>query len=65
MNSNNQELMEEAEGNTSVVGLLSDMKQRHKLYFSPNLSADGVRGRSEPHGMVSVLVCGTLHQSVG
>ncbi|XP_054288422.1 uncharacterized protein C3orf38 homolog [Macrosteles quadrilineatus] len=65
MMSNGQTVTEEAEGSTASVTLIRDIKQRHKLYFSPNLSAEGVRGRSEPHGAVCVLVCGTLHQSAG
>uniref|UniRef100_A0A1B6KEV2 NTF2 domain-containing protein n=1 Tax=Graphocephala atropunctata TaxID=36148 RepID=A0A1B6KEV2_9HEMI len=65
LNSNGEVIVEEAESGDAVVGLLAEVKQRHKLYFSPNLSAEGVKGRSEPHGLVVVLVCGTLHQSAG
>uniref|UniRef100_A0A1B6ESY0 NTF2 domain-containing protein n=1 Tax=Cuerna arida TaxID=1464854 RepID=A0A1B6ESY0_9HEMI len=65
LNSNGEVSTEEAESATAVVALLAEIKQRHKLYFSPNLSTEGVKGRSEAHGLVVVLVCGTLHQSAG
>ena len=37
--------------------------RRHRLTCNPNLCEEGVRGRLEAHGLVLVLVCGTLHTS--
>lgn len=50
-----------AEGSQSVVDILLDMRQRYKFYFNPNISHDGVQGRIDPHGLVMVLSCGTIH----
>ncbi len=35
--------------------------RRHRLQYNPNLCEEGVRGRLDPHGLVLVLACGTLH----
>ena len=35
--------------------------RRHRLRCNPNLCEEGVKGRLDPHGLVLVLVCGTLH----
>lgn len=45
-----------------VVQLICDTKVRNNLYFNPNLSHEGVQGKTDVHGLVMVLVCGTLHQ---
>jgi len=45
-----------------VAQLIWDTKARNNLYFNPNLSHEGVRGRTDVHGLVMVLACGTLHQ---
>lgn len=45
-----------------VLKLLLDTKSDHNLYFNPNLTRDGVQGKMDPHGLVLVAVCGTLHQ---
>jgi len=44
-----------------VVQLIWDTKTRNNLHFNPNLSSEGVQGRTDVHGLVMVLVCGTLH----
>jgi hypothetical protein len=46
----------------NVVQLICDTKTQHNLYFNPNLSCEGVQGKTERHGLVMVLACGTLHQ---
>jgi hypothetical protein len=46
----------------NVVQLIWDTKTQHNLYFNPNLSHEGVQGKTDVHGLVMVLVCGTLHQ---
>jgi hypothetical protein len=33
-----------------------------RLYFNPNISNDSVRGKQNPHGLVVVQVCGTVHR---
>ncbi|XP_044254655.1 uncharacterized protein C3orf38 homolog isoform X1 [Tribolium madens] len=44
-----------------VVQRLYSLRSNFNLFFNPNLSSDGVQGRVDPHGLVLVLVCGTLH----
>jgi hypothetical protein len=45
-----------------VVKWICDTKTHDNLYFKPNLSHEGVKGRRDVHGRVMFLVCGTLHQ---
>ncbi|PNF15905.1 hypothetical protein B7P43_G07985 [Cryptotermes secundus] len=45
-----------------VVQLICATRTQHNLYFNPNLSHEGVQGKTEHHGLVMVLACGTLHQ---
>ncbi|KYB26003.1 Uncharacterized protein C3orf38-like protein [Tribolium castaneum] len=44
-----------------VVQGLYALRTNFNLFFNPNLSSEGVQGRVDPHGLVLVLVCGTLH----
>lgn len=44
-----------------IVERLHFVRMNFNLFFNPNLSKDGVQGRVDPHGLVLVLVCGTLH----
>lgn len=44
-----------------IANTLQRVKYEHHLYFNPNFSTEGVQGRIDPHGLVMVLVCGTLH----
>uniref|UniRef100_A0A6P7FJA3 Uncharacterized protein C3orf38 homolog isoform X2 n=1 Tax=Diabrotica virgifera virgifera TaxID=50390 RepID=A0A6P7FJA3_DIAVI len=37
------------------------IKLQHGIFFNPNVSKEGTQGRMDPHGLVVVLVCGTLH----
>ncbi|GLG96008.1 Uncharacterized protein GBIM_02844 [Gryllus bimaculatus] len=46
----------------SVVNMLRDLQIQHKLYFNPNISSSGIRGKVDAHGLVMVMACGTLHQ---
>lgn len=57
----NEKISEFVEGSEQSAYLFSKTKHDHNLYFNPNLSKDGVRGRIDPHGLVIVAVCGTLH----
>lgn len=44
-----------------VCQMLVGVMRRHQLQHNPNLCDEGVRGRLNPHGLVLVLACGTLH----
>ncbi|XP_055912380.1 uncharacterized protein C3orf38 homolog [Eupeodes corollae] len=44
-----------------VIETLFGCKHQFNFFFNPNLSHDGVQGRMDVHGLVIVLVCGTLH----
>jgi len=44
-----------------VCRMLVGVMRRHQLQHNPNLCDEGVRGRLNPHGLVLVLACGTLH----
>jgi len=46
-----------------IVQILYKTKYEHQLYFNPNFLSDGVQGRRDPHGLVMVLACGTLHSN--
>lgn len=46
-----------------VVQTLFEARREHRLYFNPNLTGDGVHGRMDPHGLVLIFTCGTLHTS--
>ena len=45
-----------------VIMLLYDTKLKHNLFFNPIIANEGVKGKVDKHGLVLVLVCGTLHQ---
>jgi len=49
------------ENSTEVCDMLRNVVNRHSLTFNPNLCEEGVRGTLDPHGLVLVLACGTLH----
>ncbi|KAJ8922353.1 hypothetical protein NQ315_004296 [Exocentrus adspersus] len=44
-----------------IVQALFQLKLQHNLFFNPNVSKEGIQGRMDPHGLVMVLACGTLH----
>ncbi|KAK4877434.1 hypothetical protein RN001_009940 [Aquatica leii] len=59
-----QNVTEEIQHNPlEIVKTLFKTKMEHSLYFNPNCLKDGVQGRLDPHGLVAVLVCGTLHSN--
>ncbi|CAH0546650.1 unnamed protein product [Brassicogethes aeneus] len=41
--------------------VLRYLKLQNDMYFNPNFSKKAIQGRMDPHGLVMVLVCGTLH----
>ncbi|XP_072394855.1 uncharacterized protein C3orf38 homolog [Diabrotica undecimpunctata] len=45
----------------SLAQALFRIKLQHGIFFNPNISREGTQGRMDPHGLVIVLVCGTLH----
>lgn len=44
-----------------IVRLLATTKETHNLFFNPNITQDGLKTSMDPHGLVAVMVCGTLH----
>ncbi len=46
-----------------VCSALHDVTRRYGLTYNPNLCQDGVRGVMDPHGLVVVTACGTLHNA--
>ncbi|KAL3285369.1 hypothetical protein HHI36_019476 [Cryptolaemus montrouzieri] len=60
--SNGEENSNSVEKNPEdVTNCLLNTKMQYDLFFNPNLSKEGVRGQMDPHGLVMVIVCGTLH----
>ena len=57
----NQRDFEERIGQADIAEILHKTRHHYGLYFNPNLMTDGVRGLVDPHGLVIVLACGTLH----
>jgi len=55
------ERLEVTENAEEVCRMLIGVMRRHQLQHNPNLCDEGVRGRLNPHGLVLVLACGTLH----
>ncbi|XP_013389920.1 uncharacterized protein C3orf38 homolog [Lingula anatina] len=53
---------EEFGGAQLVCQRLLAFVQEELLIFNPNISPEGLRGLSEPHGLVVVMVCGTIHR---
>lgn len=45
-----------------ISELLFKVKTEHNLHFNPNL-AGGVKVQIDPHGLVILLICGTLHKN--
>lgn len=52
---------QECIGAAGILDVLLGCRQRFGFYFNPNLTHAGVQGRMDVHGLVLVLVCGTLH----
>lgn len=53
---------EEVKNDGKCIGnLLFKIKSEHGLFFNPNLHTDGTRGKTDPHGLVMIMSCGTLH----
>ena len=48
-------------GSTLIHQRLIDIVRSERLQFSPNVDG-GVRAHCDPHGLVAIFVCGTIHQ---
>lgn len=48
-------------GSQSLLELIQSLHTRENLIFNPNDCHDGIQGRMDPHGLVIVVCCGTLH----
>lgn len=57
-------LNETASSPEMVVQFLRTLREDYQLYMNLNDCDDGVQGRSDPHGLVLVLSCGTLHKTI-
>jgi len=44
-----------------VSAMLPQVFRKYKLKCNPNMCEEGVKGKLSPHGLVLILVCGTLH----
>lgn len=52
---------EEIQGNQNVHHQLHELRAKYNLFFNPNNTHEGIQGRFDPHGLVFVLTCGTIH----
>lgn len=46
-----------------IVEFLVATCQQNNLYLNANDSQEGLQGRIDPHGLVIILACGTLHSN--
>lgn len=51
----------ETNGNEACLEILSHLKRQLSILFNPNLCHEGVQGRIDPHGLVVLMCCGTVH----
>eukprot|EP00095_Tigriopus_kingsejongensis_P004791 maker-scaffold77_size404793-snap-gene-3.35 protein:Tk04791 transcript:maker-scaffold77_size404793-snap-gene-3.35-mRNA-1 annotation:"c3orf38 homolog" len=56
------EVLQVSNDGIGVCRAFLDVSQRFGLTYNPNLCSEGVRGMMDPHGLVIVSVCGTLHR---
>lgn len=54
---------EEHSSNGNVLTFCQSLRSQYELYFNLNDSHVGTQGRIDPHGLVLVLSCGTLHKT--
>ncbi len=48
---------------SEVHSALSGVTRKYGITYNPNLCREGVRGIIDPHGLVIVTACGTLHNA--
>lgn len=51
----------ETNGNEACLEMLSHLKKQLGILFNPNPCHEGVQGRIDPHGLVVLMCCGTVH----
>ena len=56
---------QEVTGALAVCQRLLQFPQKEMVLFNPNLESDGFKVTSEPHGLKTLTVCGTVHQESG
>lgn len=52
---------EQVIGDSNVCRMLFELVCKERLFFNPNLM-DGTKAVREPHGLVVIHVCGTVHR---
>ncbi|KAK6179395.1 hypothetical protein SNE40_011767 [Patella caerulea] len=60
--SNSENSAEQFEGCEMVSHRLLAITKEELLLFNPNISAEGVRSKKDPHGLLAISVCGTVHR---
>ncbi|XP_055956077.1 uncharacterized protein C3orf38 homolog isoform X2 [Patella vulgata] len=60
--SDSENSTEQFEGCEMVSCRLLAITKDELLLFNPNLSAEGVRSKKDPHGLLAISVCGTIHR---
>lgn len=48
-------------GNSESLDILTHLRRQLNVVFNPNLCHDGVQGRIDPHGLIVLMCCGTVH----
>ncbi|KAK4299737.1 hypothetical protein Pmani_028006 [Petrolisthes manimaculis] len=54
-------IQKSAVGQRDIYTLLKDVFTEHKIIFNPNMGS-GIQSYAVKHGLIKVMVCGTLHQ---
>ncbi|KAH9520434.1 hypothetical protein Btru_060774 [Bulinus truncatus] len=61
MNTKNSKVEDIVDGSILVSERLLKFPTETLLIFLPNISANGVKSKTDPHGLKLILACGTLH----
>ncbi|XP_014244283.1 uncharacterized protein C3orf38 homolog [Cimex lectularius] len=56
---------DEAQGTEGIINMIWELQNSHKLLFLPNLDQSGIKAKIDPHGLLAILTCGTLHKESG
>lgn len=48
-------------GNNESLDMLTNLRRQLNIVFNPNLCHEGVQGRIDPHGLIVLMCCGTIH----
>ncbi|XP_059479667.1 uncharacterized protein LOC132199157 isoform X2 [Neocloeon triangulifer] len=59
----NLNAIEERQTGQDSCNLLCQMRNHFDVILNPNISADGVVSRTENHGLINIVVCGTAHRN--